>query len=297
MEYDFSNCTLCPRKCGADRLNGTGFCGGGKEIRAAKAYRHMWEEPCLSGTNGSGTVFFSGCGLRCVFCQNYKISAENAGKEITPSRLGEIFLELQQQGAHNINLVTAGHYVPQVITALDNIKHKLDIPVAYNSGGYELVSTLKMLEGYIDIYLPDFKYYDNEIAAKYSSAPDYREIACEALEEMYRQVGAPQYSEDGLLKKGMIVRHLILPTHRHDSINVFEELKRRFGTEKILVSLMRQYTPFYHSSEFKELTRKVYAFEYDSVLAKINELGFSGFVQDKTAADEEYIPDFDFVGI
>ncbi|MBQ2824208.1 MAG: radical SAM protein [Oscillospiraceae bacterium] len=297
MEYDFSNCTLCPRKCGADRLNGTGFCGGGKEIRAAKAYRHMWEEPCLSGKNGSGTVFFSGCGLRCVFCQNYKISAENTGKEITPSRLGEIFLELQEQGAHNINLVTAGHYVPQVITALDGVKHKLEIPVAYNSGGYELVSTLKMLEGYIDIYLPDFKYYDNELAAKYSSAPDYRQVVCEALEEMYRQVGAPQYGVDGLLKKGMIVRHLILPTHRHDSIKVFEELKRRFGTEKILVSLMRQYTPFYHSSEFKELNRKVCAFEYNSVLSKINEMGFNGFVQGKASAEQEYIPDFDFKGI
>ncbi len=297
MTYDLSNCMLCPRKCGADRLNGEGFCGGGKNVRVAKAYRHMWEEPCLSGKNGSGTVFFSGCSLKCVFCQNYKISAENYGKEISAERLGEIFLQLQEQGAHNINLVSAGHYVPQTVAALDKVKHKLKIPVAYNSGGYELADTLKMLDGCIDIYLPDFKYYDNEIAAAYSDAPDYRQVVCEALGEMYRQVGAVQFDGEGMMKKGMIVRHLILPTHRHDSVEVLRELKRRFGTENIRVSLMRQYIPFYRSGEFKELTRKVYEFEYSFVLKELTELGFDGFVQEKSSADEEFIPDFDLIGV
>lgn len=297
MNYNFTSCRLCPRKCGADRTKGVGFCGGGLEIKAAKAYLHMWEEPCISGTNGSGTVFFSGCGLKCVFCQNYKISAENFGREISGERLGEIFLELQEKGAHNINLVSPTHYVPQIISVLDRVKPRLKIPVVYNSGGYELTETLKMLEGYVDIYLPDLKYYDNALAAKYSSAPDYFERACAAVEEMLRQVGKVRFGENGLLEKGVVIRHLTLPNCRHDSVKVLETIAERFGTENILLSLMSQYTPFYRSCEFKELSRRISTFEYNFVADKAAEMGFKGYMQEKSSAKEEYTPEFDLVGI
>lgn len=296
MNYDFTSCTLCPRKCGADRVNGVGFCGVGDKLRVAKAYLHMWEEPCLSGTNGSGTVFFSGCNLRCRFCQNYKISAESFGAEITAERLAEIFAELQDKGAHNINLVTPTHFVPQIIYALDIAKPWLSIPVVYNCGGYESAETLKMLEGYIDIYLPDFKYGDNEIARKYSAAPDYFQVCTAAIGEMLRQTGAPSFDGD-LLKSGVIIRHLTLPTHRFDSIRVLEEIKRRYGTENVLLSLMSQYTPFYKSSEFKELDRRISTFEYNFVADKATELGFNGFMQERSSAKEEYTPDFDLYGV
>lgn len=296
MNYDFTSCTLCPRKCGADRVNGVGFCGVGDKLRVAKAYLHMWEEPCLSGTNGSGTVFFSGCNLRCRFCQNYKISAESFGAEINAERLGEIFSELQDKGAHNINLVTPTHYVPQIISALDIAKPRLNIPVVYNCGGYESVETLKMLEGYIDIYLPDFKYGDNDIAKKYSAAPDYFQVCTAAIEEMLRQTGAPSFDGD-LLQSGVIIRHLTLPTHRFDSVRVLEEIKRRYGTENVLLSLMSQYTPFYKSSEFKELNRRISTFEYNFVADKASELGFNGFMQERSSAKEEYTPDFDLYGV
>lgn len=297
MNYDLTSCRLCPRKCGADRTKTVGFCGGGLEIKAAKAYLHMWEEPCISGTNGSGTVFFSGCGLKCVFCQNYRISAENFGREISGERLGEIFLELQEKGAHNINLVSPTHYVPQIISVLDRVKPQLKIPVVYNSGGYELTETLKMLEGYVDIYLPDLKYYDNALAEKYSSAPDYFERACAAVEEMLRQVGKVRFGENGLLEKGVVIRHLTLPNCRRDSVKVLETVAERFGTENILLSLMSQYTPFYRSSEFKELSRRISTFEYSFVAEKAAEMGFKGYMQEKSSAKEEYTPEFDLAGI
>lgn len=297
MDYDLTECRLCPRNCGADRTTGIGFCGGGVMARVAKAYLHMWEEPCISGKNGSGTVFFSGCSLKCVFCQNYKISAENFGREVTSQRLGEIFLEQQDRGAHNINLVSPTHYVPQIINALDSVKDRLRIPVVYNSGGYEKTETLKMLDGYVDIYLPDFKYYDNSIAEKYSAAPDYFETVTSAIDEMFRQVGKYNIGEDGLMRKGMIIRHLTLPTHRFDSVKVLEEIKRRYGTENVLLSLMSQYTPFYESSRYKELTRRISTFEYSFVADKAAELGFDGFMQEKSSAKEEYTPDFDLSGV
>lgn len=297
MKYDFTKCELCPRKCGADRTSGVGFCGEGAELRAAKAYLHKWEEPCLSGENGSGTVFFSGCSLKCVFCQNYKISSENLGTVITKERLGEIFLELQAKGAHNINLVSPTHFVPQIISALDSVKGKLAIPVVYNTGGYERVETLKMLNGYIDIYLPDFKYYDNGLAKKYSGAGDYFEVVCAAVDEMHRQVGAVQLDESGLIKKGVIIRNLTLPNHRRDSIAVLEEIAQRWGTSDILLSLMSQYTPFYKSGDFPEISRRISTFEYNSVLKRAGELGFNGFMQEKSSAKEEYTPDFDLDGI
>lgn len=297
MDYDLTECRLCPRNCGADRTTGIGFCGGGVMARVAKAYLHMWEEPCISGKNGSGTVFFSGCSLKCIFCQNYKISAENFGREVTSQRLGEIFLEQQDRGAHNINLVSPTHYVPQIINALDSVKDRLRIPVVYNSGGYEKTETLKMLDGYVDIYLPDFKYYDNSIAEKYSAAPDYFETVTDAIDEMFRQVGKYNIGEDGLMRKGMIIRHLTLPTHRFDSVKVLEEIKRRYGTENVLLSLMSQYTPFYESSRYKELTRRISTFEYSFVADKAAELGFDGFMQEKSSAKEEYTPDFDLSGV
>ncbi len=290
-------CELCPRKCGVDRYTSKGFCGCGKTVRVAKAYLHMWEEPCISGTNGSGTVFFSGCCLQCRFCQNYKISCEGFGKEITVERLSEIFLELQEKGAHNINLVSPTQFVPQIIEALDLCKGRLTIPVVYNTGGYERVETLKMLDGYVDIYLPDFKYYDNELAMKYSSVENYFEVVTEALKEMYRQVGAYRIDENGIMQKGLVIRHLTLPTHRHDSVKVLEWIAANLPKEEFLISLMSQYTPFYRSNEYKELSRRISTFEYNFVLDKAQELGLQGFMQKKSSAKEEYTPEFDFSGV
>lgn len=296
-------CELCPRKCGADREKTFGFCGMGNKITAARAALHYWEEPCISGKEGSGAVFFSGCVMRCVFCQNYDISAEKQGKEITVERLSEIFLELQEQGALNINLVNPTHFVPQIIKALDIARAKgLNLPVVYNSGGYERVETLKMLEGYVQIYLPDVKYYDNKLAAELSSAPDYFNIAMKAVEEMQRQTGKPEfYGKDGekLLKKGTVVRHLVIPNHYKDSVEVIKRVGERFG-ENVLFSLMSQYTPFGKvktDPEFSKLNRRITTFEYRKALDAVMEAGLEGYMQEKSSAREEYTPDFDFTGI
>ena len=297
MTYNFTSCTLCPRACSVDRTKGAGFCGAGEKIKVAKAYLHLWEEPCISGENGSGAVFFSGCSLKCCFCQNYKISAENFGEEISEEQLGEIFLNLQSKGAHNINLVNPTHFVPQIINALDTVRYKLNIPIVYNSGGYEHIETLKKLEGYIDIYLPDFKYYNNDIAEKYSSAPNYYDIVIPALEEMFRQVGKITYDDNGMLKKGMIIRHLALPNYRQDSVKVLETIAEKFYANDILISLMSQYTPFYKSHEHKELSRRIFTFEYNFVSDRAVSLGLKGFMQEKSSAKEEYTPDFNLEGI
>lgn len=293
---DMHNCRLCPRQCGADRYTDTGFCGCGADIRAAKAYLHMWEEPCISGTRGSGTVFFSGCNLKCCFCQNYKISHENHGKDISETRLSEIFLELQQQGAHNINLVSPTPYVPQIIAALNICRGQLDIPIVYNTGGYESIETLKMLDGYVNVYLPDFKYYDNALGEKYSGVKNYFETVAAALKEMYRQTGSCLI-EDGIIRQGMIIRHLALPSHRDDSVRVLEWIAENFPPNDILVSLMSQYTPFYRSSEHKEISRRISTFEYNYILDKAAALGLNGFMQERSSAREEYTPDFDLSGI
>ena len=290
------HCTLCPRMCGADRYSGTGFCGCGSEIRAAKAYIHMWEEPCISGTNGSGTVFFSGCCLKCCFCQNYEISSQGAGKEISVKRLAEIFPELQEKGAHNINLVSPTPYVPQIIQALEICRGKLDIPIVYNTGGYERVETLKMLDGYVDVYLPDLKYYDDSLAEKYSSAKNYFETAANAIHEMFRQVGSVRI-ENGLIKKGVIIRHLVLPSHRKDSMKLLEWVAENFPGNEILVSLMSQYTPVYKSCEHKEISRRISTFEYNSVVDRAAELGLNGFMQERASAVSDYTPDFDLSGL
>lgn len=293
---DIHNCRLCPRECGADRYTDTGFCGCGANIRAAKAYLHMWEEPCISGTRGSGTVFFSGCNLKCCFCQNYRISHENHGKNITESRLAEIFLELQRRGAHNINLVSPTPYVLQIISALDMCRGKLNIPIIYNTGGYEKVETIKLLGGYVDVYLPDFKYFDNALGKKYSGADNYFETVTAALKEMYRQTGSCCI-EDGIIRRGTVIRHLALPSHRDDSVRILKWIAENLPRDGVLVSLMSQYTPFYKSAEHKEISRRISTFEYNYVLDKAVSLGLKGFMQERSSAKEEYTPDFDLSGI
>ena len=299
IQDSLKNCTLCPRECGVNRQAGQmGVCGAGREIIAARAALHMWEEPCVSGEKGSGTVFFSGCSLRCIFCQNREIARMNAGKEITIERLSEIFLELQQKGAANINLVTACHYVPQVITALDLAKSKgLTLPIVYNSGGYEKVETLKMLEGYIDIYLRDYKYTDPTLAQNFSSAPNYPEIALNAIKEMVRQTGECEFGEDGYLQKGTIVRHLILPAHTHQSKEALSLLYKTFGDE-IYISIMNQYTPLHPIPTYPELNRRVTTREYEKVLAHALTLGITNaFIQEGGTASESFVPEFDSRGI
>lgn len=289
-------CRLCPRKCGADRVNSMGFCGMGQTLRLARAALHHWEEPCISGTNGSGAVFFSGCVMRCVFCQNYEISAGGKGKDISIQRLSEIFLELQEQGAHNINLVNPTHYVPQIIRALDKTGDRLEIPVVYNSGGYERVETLRALSGYVDIYLPDIKYFSDGLARELSDAPDYFETAMAAAEEMLRQTGKPDFAENGLLKKGVVIRHLVLPYHYRDSVEVIRRVGERFGKD-VLFSLMSQYTPFGRAKDIPRLDRRITTFEYRKALDAVYEAGLEGFMQERSSAKEEYTPDFDMTGI
>ncbi len=294
------DCTLCPRQCHADRLAGqTGYCGQTAAIKAARAALHFWEEPCISGTQGSGTVFFSGCNLRCVFCQNYNIANGNAGQEISQERLTAIFLELQAQGAHNINLVTPSHDIPQIVCALQNAKKQgLDIPVVYNTGGYEEVSSLKLLDGLVDIYLPDLKYVSSELSARFSHAPDYFEKASEALAEMFRQVGTPVFAKPcRLLKRGMIVRHLVLPGQTKDSKKVLRFLHETYG-DNIYVSILNQYTPLPHVTDVSELNRRVTNEEYDRVLRFAERLGIrNGFIQEGEAAAESFIPEFDCRGL
>ncbi len=293
----FIACRLCPRECGADRSKEQGFCRGGSSIKVARAALHQWEEPCISGNVGSGTVFFSGCPLRCCFCQNYQLSAENFGKEITPQRLADIFLELQDQGAHNINLVNPTHYVPWIVEALELAGHRLRLPVVYNSGGYERCETLRMLDGLIDIYLPDLKFAEAERAKRYAGAPNYFDVATSAILEMYRQVGGAVFDQEGLLKKGLIIRHLVLPKGRFDSAAVLTWIARNLPKEEIRISLMSQFTPFYRCTEFPEINRRVSTFEYNYVLSKAQELGLKGYMQEKSSAKEEYTPLFDLSGV
>lgn len=288
-------CSLCPRKCGVDREISHGYCGAGSEAKVARAELHMWEEPCISGKNGSGTVFFSGCNLRCVYCQNYEISRQNngAGKEISDKKLSEVFLRLQEQHANNINLVTPTPYVPNIINALDMVKDKLHIPTVYNCGGYESVETLKMLDGYIDIYMPDFKYCDSETAKKYSEAPDYPETVTKALEEMHRQTKGLEWNGD-LLKKGLIVRHLVLPYQRKQSMKILGLLKETVPQKDMLLSLMSQFTPTPECKNYPEIDRRITTFEYNSVCDYARELDFNGYFQERESAQSTYIPQWNF---
>ena len=289
-----SRCYMCPRACGKDRSVDKGICGMGDNMRVARADLHFFEEPIISGTRGSGTVFFCGCSLGCVFCQNRDISrGSELGREISERELADIMLGLEERGAHNINLVTGAHFVSKIATSLEMVKNRLSIPIVYNSSGYELPKTLKMLDGLVDIYLPDYKYFSSELSAKYSNAPDYRERAEAAILEMFGQVGKCEYNDEGLLKKGIIIRHLVLPSSRADSIAVVRRIAEILPKNDILISVMSQYTPDFASDvDFKELHRRVTRFEYDSVLQEVQRLGLSGFSQAKESASGVYTPDF-----
>ncbi len=293
-----NECSLCPRMCRTDRDVTTGYCGVKNTLRVARAALHFWEEPCISGEEGSGAVFFTGCNLRCVFCQNYHIARAEQGKEITTERLAEIFLELQEQKASNINLVTGTHYVPQIIEALQSAKKQgLQIPVVYNCGGYERTETLQLLEGLVDIYLPDFKYMDSQRAEKYSHAKDYPEVAKAALSEMVRQQPEAVFDERGLMKRGIIVRHLMLPGGIKDSKEVVRYLYETYG-DRIYMSLMNQYTPLAHVEAYPEINRKLKKFEYDRLVDYAIALGVeNAFIQEGETAEESFIPAFTGEGV
>jgi putative pyruvate formate lyase activating enzyme len=295
-----ADCVLCPRMCHANRTAGhTGYCGESAQLVVARAALHPWEEECISGENGSGTVFFSGCNMGCIFCQNYNISRAKSGKAITVERLSEIFLELQGQRANNINLVTPTHYVPQIIEALDLAKKAgLCLPVVYNSSGYEKVETLRLLRGYVDIYLPDFKYMDERLAGAYSRAPDYPAYAKQALEEMVSQTGEFRMDEGaGLLKSGVVVRHLALPGHVRDSKEVIRYLHETYGN-RILLSIMNQYTPMPQVKDHTLLGRKLTKREYGKVVDYALGIGVEcGYIQEGEAAKQSFIPEFDGKGV
>ena len=283
--------------CGVDRKNQTGFCGAGENIRVARASLHMWEEPCISGKNGSGTIFFSGCSLKCCFCQNYKISAQNFGLDISVEQLCNIMLDLQSQGAHNINLVTPTHYADKIADALVKVKDKLKIPVVYNSSGYENIDTFDMLDGLIDIYMPDFKYFSKELSKKYSGAQNYFEKASNAILYMYKQVGDIEFDDEKMMKKGMIIRHMLLPGAYKDSLKILDWIADNFDKDKIMISLMCQYIPSYKSSEFGEINRRVTSFEYDKIVERALLLGLDGCMQERSSASKIYVPEFDLRGI
>ena len=287
-------CLQCPRGCGADRSSGEyGYCGVPWGFRVVRASLHAWEEPSISGTRGSGTIFFSGCNLRCVFCQNRVISHETLGRELDADALIGVMLRLRDAGAHNINLVTPTPYAYQLAEVLRRVKPTLGVPVVYNCGGYESVETLRRLEGLVDVYLPDFKYFGTDCASRYSDAADYHAVATDALAEMLRQTGEPRFDGDGMLLRGTIVRHLVLPANRKDSIALLNDLAERFGTRSFLLSLMSQYTPtFAKDCAYSELHRRVTTFEYDAVLKEAQALGFEGYFQARDSATAEYTPDF-----
>ena len=286
------SCTLCPRRCGIDRTKTTGFCGASDKVRIARADLHMWEEPCLGGEKGSGTVFFSGCSLRCCFCQNYEISAGGKGFELTVDELSQTFLRLQSMNAANIDLVSPTHFVPQICEALDLLGNELKIPVVYNCGGYELPETLDLLADRVKIFLPDLKYFDSVISGEYSAAPDYFPTAMTAIRKMVDIAGKPQFDGNGLLKSGVIVRHLVLPNHRHDSIRLMQELGRNFDSSELLVSIMSQFVPVYKAFEHKKLSRRTSTFEYNSVITEVEKLGFDGYFQRRSSAETDFIPTF-----
>lgn len=295
-------CDLCPRKCLVDRKKGEkGICGQTENLKVARAALHFWEEPCISGDAGSGAVFFSGCPLHCVFCQNENIANGTVGKEISLERLVDIFLELQEKRANNINLVTPGHFVPQIVKALDQArKEGLTLPVVYNTSSYETVDTIKMLEGYVDIYLPDFKYMSPVLSKKYSHAPDYAEVAKAAIAEMVRQTGKAVFvngDEDNLILRGTIVRHLTLPGCMEDSMQILKYLHDTYG-DKIYISIMNQFTPLSNLEKYPELNRRITDEEYETLVDYAINIGIeNGFIQEGDTAEESFIPAFDCEGV
>ena len=286
------NCVICPRKCGVNRYQERGFCGADNAIKVSYYSLHMWEEPVLSGKNGSGTIFFSHCNLRCLYCQNKKISIDGYGKKISNKKLKEIMLKLQEEGAHNINLVTPTHYIPQIVKVLHNIKDKeLKIPVVYNTSSYENVGSLKILNGLVDIYLADLRYYDDELAKKYSSCDNYFEIATMAIDEMFRQTGTFVFDDDGMMKKGLIVRILVLPGHVHDAKEIIQYLYQTYHDD-IYISIMNQYTPI-ETYCYDNLNRKLTEEEYEDVINYALTIGVSkAFIQEGDTTLESFIPDF-----
>lgn len=299
MSKTLTGCRLCPHECGVDRAAGQrGRCGVGAEILVARAAPHMWEEPCISGERGAGAVFFGGCSLGCVFCQNRTLSHDGYGAVVSETRLGEIMLELQERGVHDIDLVTPTHFADAIARVLERVRPQLHIPVIYNCGGYERVETLRRLEGLVDVYLPDLKYASGEPALRYSGAADYPERAMEALCEMHRQCGAVRFGEDGIIKRGVIVRHLVLPGCRHDSIALLRRLAEALPPDDIRLSLMRQYTPdFVDRKRYPELGRRLTGFEYTSVLEVAEQLGLRGYCQQSGSVGTEYTPIFDLTGV
>ena len=294
MENLLNHCTLCPRRCGVNRNAGTrGFCGAGRTVRVARTMLHAWEEPCLVGAHGAGAVFFSHCTLRCVYCQNHVISHEGSGTEMSAAELASCFLTLQQEGAATLDLVTPTHYTPQILTALCIARAQgLSLPVVWNTSGYETVENIDRLAGAVDIYLPDLKYASEESGRRCSAAPDYAAAAWVALGAMVAQAGAVQFAADGRLMRGVLVRHLVLPGHRHESIALVQRLWETFG-DAIQLSLMRQYTPLYRAAEFPPLHRRLTTFEYESVVAAARDLGMERvYVQGAEAVGAQYVPDF-----
>ena len=287
-------CNACPRGCNVDREVSLGYCKSPEKFKLARASLHYWEEPCISGKNGSGAIFFSGCNLGCVFCQNYEISHGCKGVEVSDDKLIDIMKRLVDEGANNINFVNPTHYSLQLLRVLE--KYKPPVPIVYNTSGYDSVETLKMLDGAVDIYLPDFKYIRPEKALKYSKAEDYPQVAEEALAEMKRQVGEDVFDENGIMKRGMIIRHLVLPSNTNSSISALDYLAENFGDTYI--SVMAQYVPCGDLTEYKEINRPLTQREYDKVVNHIFDLGLQKiFVQELEAASDEFIPDFDFTGV
>lgn len=286
-------CFMCPRECGADRDKRRGFCKAGGNIEVARASLHFWEEPCISGSRGSGTVFFSGCPLHCVYCQNQKISCGGAGRPVSANELCDIFLSLESRGANNINLVTPTQYSDMIIPSIERAKARgIKIPFIYNCGGYEKVETLRRLEGLIDIYMPDFKYLSRECAARYSAAPDYPETAQKAIDEMVRQIRACEFDENGIMRRGVIVRHLLLPGKLAESKDVMEHIFVRYG-KNVYFSVMSQFTPMSGLEAYPEINRKVSAEEYEELVGFCLMLGMKNvYIQDGESASESFIPDF-----
>lgn len=293
-------CNLCERNCFVDRLNGKiGFCKASSTVKISRAALHFWEEPCISGEKGSGTVFFSNCNLSCVFCQNHCISQEGLGKEVSINRLSDIFLELQEKGANNINLVTPTHYVPQIIEALKISKAQgLNIPILYNTNSYDSLECIDALEGLIDVYLPDLKYFDDKYGLKYSKASNYFKTATKAIDKMFKQVGSPVFDENGIIKKGIIIRHLMLPGLLFDSKKVIDYIYETYG-HSVYISLMNQYTPLNKACEYPEINKTLNPKHYDSLIDYALDLGVkNAFIQESGTCSEDFVPDFkNFEGI
>ena len=293
MEFnELKNCHLCPKNCGVNRYKKLGFCRSSADLFVSYYSLHMWEEPIISGNHGSGTIFFSNCNLKCIFCQNRKISNDGYGKKISLDRLSKIMLELQDKGAHNINLVTPTHYAPLIKYSINMIKDKIHIPVVYNTSSYENVGTIRMMKDIVNIYLADFKYYDNELGKKYSNCDNYRECAIKSIDEMYKQVGKFIIKDD-LMVSGLIVRVLVLPGHIDDSKKIIKYLYDKYK-DNIIISIMNQYTPLFHIEKYKNLNRKVNDSEYDEIINYACDLGVKqAFIQEGNTQEESFIPDFD----